>query len=325
MTGNDVYFDWPVNRGKKAREVWYSLVTHPTEPLAVWYRYSLISSRDRQEGRVWIGVSDERESERCFLRTESFGIDELRYESPLNLETPVGGIENDGAYGETDGVSWRFSYSQDTVTFTPLRSEKLTSVAEKFLGSGRHWSFNQSVEMDGVLEIDGREFEFRDAPGHQGHTVGRSMPEKWSWMHCNSFKDSSISIEALYLDGKTTVCFRRGGDVYMLNRLNQVFRRNRTRYSKPGRWRLMAGGRDIELDVRVNVDPGDCGYRKACYLAPGGGSRYVAHCSLADIEVNIDTEGYPEKVVSDKARVEWGSTSPPVGKKEEYTPPEYVD
>ena len=39
-TGNRAYFDWP-DPGEPAREVWYSLVTHPEEPMALWHRLTL--------------------------------------------------------------------------------------------------------------------------------------------------------------------------------------------------------------------------------------------------------------------------------------------
>ncbi|MFB6283973.1 MAG: tocopherol cyclase family protein [Halobacteria archaeon] len=341
-SGNDVYFDWPLEKGEKAREVWYSLVTHPDRPLVVWYRYSLISTDEgRREGRVWFGLSDGEDQTSSFLETRSVDIGEVSYDSPFYLEMgDSGGISNHGAEGEIeseiegeDEVSWEFSYEPDEVTFTPLRSEKVTKMAEKFLNSGRHWSFNESISMNGTVTLDGEEIEFRDAPGHQGHTAGRSIPDSWSWIHCNSFEDPSVSIEALHLDGKTSICFRVDGESYMLNRLNEVLRGNDTRYNNVDGWRFTGSQDEFELDVRVEVDGGDQEslgdvdgkYRKACYLAPDHSSRYVAHCGLADVEISYSLgDGYPCSASSSKARVEWGGTEPPVGGKPGYRPRDYI-
>jgi hypothetical protein len=333
-TGNEPHFDWPLGEGERGREVWYSLVTHPDRGLAFWYRYTLLSTDSgHQEARLWAGLT--RENGDGFLTTRSYPLGDAALGEPFGLSFGDAELTDSSARGalETDvaDVSWGFEYETDDVTFTPLRSEKLTDLAERFLGSGRHWSANQSVAMDGTLEVDGETYDFEGAPGHQGHTVGETSPDGWSWLHCNCFEEDAV-IEVLNVEGKTSLCFRLDGEVYTLNRLKDVVGplANETVENEAGRWRLRAKGEGVRLDVRVTVGDEDVDkWRKAAYLTPDDTSRYVAHSSLSDVEVVYrlrEDGGWTDRrtLESDAARAEWAGKTPPVGGAEEYTPEEFA-
>ena len=331
-TGNEPHFDWALGEGERGREVWYSLVTPPEHDLAFWYRYTLLSTDSgHQEARLWAGLT--RKDGEDFLTTRRYPTDDVALEAPFSLSFGDAELTDSSARGalETDiaDVSWEFEYEPDDVTFTPLRSKKLTDFAERFLGSGRHWSANQSVAMDGTLEVDGETYAVEGAPGHQGHTVGETSPEGWSWLHCNSFDEDAV-IEILNVEGKTSLCFRLDGDVYMLNRLKDVVGplANETVEKNPGNWRVRTKGEGVRLDVRVGVTDDDK-WRKAAYLTPDDTSRYVAHSSLSSVEVVYrlrDGDGWTDrrKAESDAGRAEWAGKTPPVGEAGEYTPEEFA-
>lgn len=325
-TGNDPHFDWPLDPGERGREVWYSLVSHPTKRLAFWYRFTLLSTdAGHQEARVWSALTDPENG--GFFQTRRYPLDEIDSSSPLSLRVGANELTSSSAEGhlqpppgERDGgqewhedsrseISWEFVYDPDTVTFTPLRSKWVTDFAVKFLGSGRHWSFNESIRMDGTLEFGDREIAFEDAPGHQGHTVGTTAPERWSWLHCNTF-DEDVVIEALDVEGKLSICFRRGDETYFLNRLKQVLWTNRTKSNEPGAWRFGGSAGDLDLDVIVHAEPETWKY--AAYLTPDDTSRYVSHSSLATVEVRYELDGESHTISSDAARAEWAGTEPPV-------------
>jgi len=331
-TGNEPHFDWALDEGDRGREVWYSLVTHPERRLAFWYRYTLLSTDSgHQEARLWAGLT--RDDGDDFLTTRRYPLADAVLDEPFALSFGDARLTDESARGalETDvaDVSWSFEYENDDVTFTPLRSEKLTDLAERFLGSGRHWSANQSVAMDGTLEVDGTTYGFDEAPGHQGHTVGETSPDGWSWLHSNSFDEDAV-IEILNVEGKTSVCFRLDGDVYTLNRLKDVVGplANETIENQPGSWRVRAKGEGVRLDIRVSVED-DGKWRKAAYLTPDDTSRYVAHSSLSNVEVVYrlrDGDGWTDRrtLESDAGRSEWAGKTPPVGEAEEYTPQEFA-
>lgn len=343
---NTPYLGWHLDERERGREVWYSLVTDTEGEVAFWYRYTLLSTEGgHQEARLWAGLTGTDDD---FFGTRRYALSDARFEGPFALSFGKDGEDGDArltsssARGalEVDGrdVSWSFEYEPDDVVFTPLRSEKLTDMAEEYLGSGRHWSANESVRMDGTLEVDGRTYTFEDAPGHQGHTVGRSAPESWSWLHCNSFDGAAASdeargacVEVLGTEGMTTLCFRRGGEAHMLNRMQHLIgpTANETTENRPGKWKIRAKGEGIKVEIWVETGDEETDWKKAAYMTPDDTSRYVAHSSLASVQVTYRVEeddGWSEQrtLDSEAARVEWGRTSPPVGERDEYRPKEFA-
>ena len=345
---NSPHLNWHLEEGERGREVWYSLVTDTEGDVAFWYRYTLVSTESgHQEARLWAGLTGTDDD---FFTTRRYPLSDATFDEPFALSFGDGddGGEKDArltsssASGalEADGaaVSWRFEYEPDDTVFTPLRSEKLTDMAEEYLGSGRHWSANQSVRMDGKLEVGGETYDFEDAPGHQGHTVGKSAPEEWSWLHCNSFEGGASAkddahdacVEVLNTGGMTTLCFRRGGETHMLNRMKDIVgpAANETTENRPGKWKIHAKGEGVKLDIWVECDE-DTRWKKAAYLAPDDTSRYVAHSSLSSVQVTYrvkEENGWSEQrtLDSEAARAEWGRTSPPVGERDEYKPEEFA-
>jgi len=327
-TGNEPHFDWLLDEGERGREVWYSLVTLPDRPLAFWYRYTLLSTDSgHQEARLWAGLT--RDDGEEFLTTRRYPLEDVSFDEPFSVSFGDGRLTDTSAEGALEtpagDVSWSFEYEADDVTFTPLRSERLTDLAERFLGSGRHWSANGSVAMDGTLEVGDETYGFDGAPGHQGHTVGETSPDGWSWVHCNCF-DEDACIEVLNVEGKASLCFRLDGEVYTLNRLKDVVGplANETVENQPGEWRLRAKGEGVRLDVRVGVASDDK-WRKAAYLTPDDTPRHVAHSSLSDVEVVYrlrDGDGWTDRrtIESDAGRAEWAGKTPPVGESDEYVP-----
>ncbi|MFW5983797.1 MAG: hypothetical protein ACOCRA_01170, partial [Halobacteria archaeon] len=146
---------------------------------------------------------------------------------------------------------------------------------------------------------------------------------------CNCFDEDGV-IEILNVEGKTSLCFRLGGETYLLNRLKHVVGplANETVENQPGKWRMRAKGEGVRLDVRVGVTDDDK-WRKAAYLTPDDTSRYVAHSSLSSVEVVYrlrDGDGWTDrrKLESDAGRAEWAGKTPPVGEADEYTTEEFA-
>ena len=149
-------------------------------------------------------------------------------------------------------------------------------------------------------------------------------------MHCNSFNDRTACIEALNVEGNTSLCFRRDGETHMLNRMKHIVgpTANETTENRPGKWKIHAKGEGVKLDIWVNCDE-ETRWKKAAYMTPDDTSRYVAHSSLSSVQVTYrvkQDDGWSEQrtLDSDAARAEWGRTSPPVGERDEYRPKEFA-
>lgn len=318
-TGNEPFFEWP-EPDSPAREVWYSLVTHPERPIAVWYRYTLVSTPDDAEARLWAALSDGERGEYTFTSQRvALNAVELT-DDPFSLALPAGRLADDQAVGNIEGhpaeaptderqsppTRWELSYEPDSYTFTPLEDEtRMLEIAEQF-GSGVHWGANQSVRMDGEVAVGDREITFESAPGHQGHTAGASAPDEWTWVHCNDFADADVSVEVLSMDTLTPALLRRDDEIHALNGDLEVFNAVETSHNEPGLWELAAEEASPAWSARVVAAPDH--WQLVSYLTPDSSLRYNAHCSLADITLEIDGE----TLHSSRARVEWVRTEPPV-------------
>jgi hypothetical protein len=231
------------------------------------------------------------------------------------------GSTDPGIGSTLDGatVEWELGYEPDAVTFTPLRSRRLTDLAVRVLGTGRHWSANESVRVDGRLDLGNESVAFEDAPGHQGHTVGTNAPTEWSWVQCNAFETPDVALEALSTGGSLSICFRHDGETHFLNRLHHVVgpRANATSRNEPGSWAFRGRGEGVSLEARVESEGH---WQRAAYFAPDDTRRYVAHCSLSRVAVRYRVReggrrgewGPPRRADSDAGRAEWGSTERPV-------------
>lgn len=315
--------DWPLEMGRPAREVWYGFATAPERPLALWYRYTLLStSGDYQEARCWAAVTDRNGDLSTFgtHRIPLHDADILR--APFGIEFGAAGtISDDRVTGTVDTaeshVEWDLHHDPDTLTFSPVRSRAVTDLASKFLGTGKHWSVNQSVRVSGTIRVGDEEFELTDAPGHQGHTVGKTPPDRWRWVHCNDFGVDGLAIEALDLGGKLSICLRTPDGPYLLNRLVDLVGpwANQTIEASPGVWEFKTTGEQAQIQCRMEADPDH--WQRVAYKCPDGSLRYNAHCSVTRLLLRCRTwesggwTQWPD-AKSTTARAEWVDIAPPV-------------
>ncbi len=315
---NGPVHDWPLAAGAPGREVWYSLVSAPDGSVALWYRYTLLSTADGyREGRLWAALTDRESPGASTFVSESVDLSSTRVTGdPFELTVGDGRLRSDTATGSVGGVAWDLEYEPDVYAFTPLRSRNLTDLLYRVAGTGKHWSRNQSVAMTGEVSVGDRTIHLDDAPGHQGHTVTQvTPPDDWTWVQCNDFAENdSAVLEALRLDDTLSVCLRIDGDVYPLNRLHHVHPlsplANSVEHDEVGTWQFGAAGEGVELRATVEADP-DC-WQHVTYRVPDDTLRYNAHCSLASLTVTYSRDGGGTRTLtSDTARVEWVGTEPP--------------
>lgn len=313
-SGNEPFFEWPTPDGP-AREVWYGLLTHEERPVAFWFRYTLLRTESGDaEARLWAGLVDEETpSRRVFETWADDGHAASVSSAPFTCSVADRGeLADDGCSGRVDGddatIAWDLEYRPDSLTFTPLRDEATMRSAAEQLGTGCHWSANQSVRMTGTLTVDDESYRFTDAPGHQGHTAGPAAPERWNWGHCNTF-DDDVAVEVLHLNGRLTpVCLRFPEETYLLNQDRHVFGADAVDVPvddpEAGVWEVAGTVEDRPFTVRFDATDHR---HPVSYRTPGGDRRYNSHCSLATAEVVFDGE----RRVADGARVEWVRSEPP--------------
>lgn len=316
MTANDPnapVLDWPLPVGEPGREVWYGLAGPADGSAAFWYRYTLLSTEGgRREGRVWAAVTD-RDGASTFI-SESFSPEAVSLAGdPFRYAVGDAELTSGSARGVLGEVSWDLSYDPDSYVFTPLRSARLTDLLYRVADSGKHWSRNEAIRVDGEVTVGDRTVSFDGVPGHQGHTLGAAPPARWTWLQCNGFEDESVAIECLNLEGTISTCLRRDGAVHELNRLRDVVGpwASRTDHVEPGRWQFSAAGEGVELTATVEADADH--WQRVAYMTPDDTPRYNAHCSVSSVTLTYRVDGGPERTLeSDAGRAEWVDTEKPV-------------
>lgn len=309
---NAPVLDWPLPRGERGREVWYGLAGPADGSAAFWYRYTLLSTAGgRREARLWAAVTDDGAS--TFVSDSYAPADVALAGDPFRYDVGDGELTSASARGDLGDVAWDLRYDPDEYAFTPLRSARLTDLLSLVADTGKHWSRNESIRVGGEVTVGDRTLTFDGVPGHQGHTLGASPPERWTWVQCNGFEDESVALECLNLDGRLSMCLRRDGAVHALNRLRDVAgpRASRTERLEPGRWRFSGAGEGVDLTATVEADPDH--WQRVAYMTPDDTLRYNAHCSVSSVTLEYRIDGGEIRTLeSDAGRAEWVDTEKPV-------------
>jgi hypothetical protein len=297
---------WPAS---PAREVWYGYVGD--ELRVLWYRYTLLSVENGREARLWAGYTEYDGPSRII--SQGFGTGAVTTSNrPFSLDIAGNELTDGSAGGSLDEIDWDLTWMPDVVGFTPLRSRLLTGAVDRVSGTGYHESVNEAMRVDGTVTVDGEEHEFTNAAGNQGHTVSATPPTEWRWVQCGTFPDPTVSIEALSIDGRLSICFRHDGQVYLLNRVQHLVGpfANVTEYDRPGHWSFRAAGEGVQLSAMVRADPEQ--WQRVCYRTPDG-KRYNAHCPLSTVRLKYSYDDQARTIESSGGRAEWVGTEPPIG------------
>lgn len=295
---------WPAS---PTREVWYGYVGD--ELRVLWYQYVLLSTENTREARVWAGYN-ERNGPSKFV-SQGFGTGAVTTtHCPFSLDIAGNEVTDRSASGSPGDIGWDLTWSEDDVTFTPLRSRWLTGAVDRVTGTGRHASVNGAVRVDGTVTVDDEEIEFTNAAGNQGHSVGAPSTD-WRWMQCGTFPDPTVSIEAISIGGRLSICFRHDGQVCLLNRVQHLVGpwANVTEYDRPGHWSFRAAGDGVRLSAMVRADPEQ--WQRVRYRTPGG-KHYNAHCPLSTVRLKYAYDDQTRTIESSGGRAEWVGTEPPI-------------
>ena len=120
------------------------------------------------------------------------------------------------------------------------------------------------ASFEGVLDIDGEHYTFKDADGYQDHNWGTSFPKWWFWLSSNAFQENPESsfvgggghaqtplglplptaiLLALHHEGKLYE-FRSSEPNYIFNWDMQL-----------GRWDISAVNTSYKLNIHAEADP----------------------------------------------------------------------
>jgi hypothetical protein len=278
-------------------ESFYLKACHPSEPAAVWIRYTVHKHPGEEpDGSLWFTLFDRsadgpRASKVTLPGPAPGGKDWLRVgESAIGAGRAAG-----AAPSERCNASWDlrfeaperplFHLPRGWMYSAPLPRTKLLSPAP-------------AARFDGLLTVDGREVDLAGWRGMIGHNWGSQHAERWIWLHGLGFDGAG---EATWLDaaiGKvklgplTTPWVGNGalsvdGERIMLGGLGRKAEVD----EQPDRCAFALPGQDVRVRGQVQAERKD--FVGWVYSDPDGGEHHTVNCSAADMRLEVHRAGRP--------------------------------
>jgi hypothetical protein len=273
-------------------ESFYLKASHPSDPLAVWIRYTVHKRPGaRATGSLWFPLfdasADGPRASKVTLPDPRVGEDEWI----AVRESSFGPGEASGSArsGRCD-ASWSLRFRTAESPLLHLPYERLYRAR---LPRTKTLSPAPAARFDGQLSVDGRQIAVQGWPGVVGHNWGAEHAERWIWLHGLDFEGQTggtwldvaigrvrigplptpwIANGALSLEGRR---FRLGG----------LGRRVRVQ-AAAGRCNLALSGDGARLHGSVRAKPKDCvGW---LYADPSGAEHHVVNCSIADMALTLE-------------------------------------
>lgn len=325
---NRPWFRWPPQPPRPQYDLWYAVVQHPTQPLALWFRYTLLQcTAGRSEARLWAIVSDETGTGRSVLTSQRFDLAAVSFDPErfgLQL-ADAGSFCNGRATGRLASdhgeVGWDLGFEPAGRTFAMLADRRL----QLRLAPTGYLTPNMGVRASGEFWVGDQRVGLDRAPMTQGHLFGRRMVDHFVWCTCPSFDNApGCHFEAIagrrILGSVMMSCqLVLDGEVHAFNTLPDLvgglvgLGSGASGRFELGRWHFRARHRDIIVEGDVIGDRAP--YKLVRYLSPDGSSRYNNHQSRASMVLRVRrVDGTSRELIcSERASFDFVASQPAPG------------
>jgi hypothetical protein len=268
----------PRYAGRAGYDAWYVTFSDPNQGIGVWLRWTALMPHPVAGGEphsaLWAFVLHRGRPDLHAGIRQLFG-----YESRFR------DLRSGEIAAERRWARWELAFASLAVPFAYAGR-----LVERFLPTGNAMA-HPRLSVTGAVELDGRRYTFKDAPGGQGHTWGSAHAPRWNWVHAalaNGWvTGASTPIGSPYgleLDGRLR---SRTGGAAVLARGGQA----------SNRWSA------DEIEVTADLD--DCVAVE--YQDPRGGRRVCYHSEFGRMTI-------AGQLVSTTAAFEYASSDPLPGR-----------
>ena len=291
----------PADRGHY--ESFYLKAGHPTEPLAVWIRYTVHKRpSEAATGSLWFTLFDASAgapaASKLTVGADSLdagGGDYIRIgESRFGPGQVAGSAPTDWL-----DASWELEFEPGDEALrhlprgwmyrAPLPRTKLESPHPGTRFSGTVRTGERTLELDGW-------------PGMVGHNWGAEHAERWIWLHGAAFADApdawlDLALGRVRVGRLTTPWVANGmlsldGCRHRLGGLGAV--RSTSVEERPESCRFVVGG-DERLTVSGTVDAARSNLVGWVYADPAGPEHNVVNCSIAALALELRRRDQPPR------------------------------
>lgn len=267
----------------------YLTASHPTEPVAVWIRYTVHKAPgERATGSIWFTLFEPGGPTAVKVTT-----DELRSDDTQLLGVgEYGAVRRDGAAGTISGhgvsASWELHFEpvDDELQHLPY-----AWMYRARLPKTKSTSPYPSMRVVGTVTVAGRTLTLDGWRGMLGHNWGTEHAHRWIWLRGASFAQDpdgwlDVVIGRIKVGPRVLPWIANG--VLALDgaryRVGGLGRRVSVRERADG-CDLVLPGRDVSLTVSVTA-PRDASVGWE-YADPAGGRHQVRNCSAAGLVVDV--------------------------------------
>ena len=282
-------------------ESYFLRATEPSGGRGFWIRYTVHRGPGRPpRGSLWFTYFDAAAPAPVAAKAT---LDDPRAEAGSWIRIGDAAADEGGARGAIEtrdaGVSWELSLSGAQL-FPHLSRPWMYDAP---LPRTKPVSVHPSARFSGTLVIDERVVAVDGWPGMVGHNWGSEHAERWIWLHGTGLGGD----EGAWLDvvlarlkiGPATTPWSGFGGLCLdgeVHRLGGLSRTRSTRVSeRPDRLDLWMTGPSVQVHGRVSAPPHQVvGW---VYADPDGSEHHVAHCSIADLELDVEGQVHPMRTL----------------------------
>jgi len=191
--------------GRGFQEVWYLKFNVPDVPRALWLRFTVLLREDgsKEVAEVWAIFFDQGSTGATKVGLKNtFPLESFVTRGEAGISVGSNVLSERHTSGMLQGIAgviaWDFDIrdgGKGGYDFIPGSLQRLGLVKNMAI------TVYEQQFYTGWCEINGLRFEWKDAPGMQGHLGGVKNGYSWLWGHCNTFMDESGDPVPLIWDG----------------------------------------------------------------------------------------------------------------------------
>jgi hypothetical protein len=271
----------------------YLVASHPSEPVAVWIRYTVHKRPGAAPtGSIWFTLFGPDGPTAAKVTTDDVRTGDGR----LLAVGEHGSVSRDSAAGTISGhgvdAAWELNFAD---TAEELRHLPYPWMYRAPVPRTKSTSPYPSMRVSGTVTVAGRTLTLDGWRGMLGHNWGAEHAHRWIWLRGASFAEDpdawfDVVIGRLKV-GPVVLPWIANGVLSCAGERHRVggLGRRVTVRERPDGCDLVLPGRDVSLTVDVDAAlAASVGWE---YADPAGGRHQVRNCSVAGVDVDVRRDG----------------------------------
>jgi len=281
-------------------EVYYLKWNDFESKTAYWVRYTMTSPLPHVGNpycELWGIFFDMLDSSKNFAVKTRYPIDKLDWDKDrFRVKIADAQLAMNACHGKiidpkkNYSLEWNLSFDSKSETFYHFPSQRFyTGGFPKTKALSPH----VDARFAGKIVANGREINFKDAPGQQTHLWGVKHAHRWAWGHCNAFKedpgavweglDSQIMLGPIVSPHFRLFYLKTDGVNHYFNTLKHWFG-NKGNW-KIGLWTFEAQDNEIKIVGEITSKYDD--HVAVTYNDPDGNLLWCNNSKVASIKIDV--------------------------------------